>query len=56
MIQFETVAEIFQTGCESRVRKLATATISLDNVRECGLAKIVAQQIAEGQASVDANN
>lgn len=56
MIQFETVAEIFQTGCESRVRKLATTTISLDDARECGLATIVAQQIAEGQASIDTKN
>ncbi len=56
MIEFETVAEIFQTGCESRDRKLTSATFSLDNVCERGLATIVAQQIAEGHASVDANN
>lgn len=56
MIQFETVAEIFQKGCESWVRRLATVTISLDNACDCGLATIVAQQIAEGQASINANN
>ena len=55
MIRFETVSEIFQIGCESRVRKLATAIVSLDNVREYGLATIVAKYIAAGYASIGVN-
>jgi hypothetical protein len=55
MIRFETVSEIFQTGCESRVRKLATAIMPLDYVREYGLATIVAKYIAAGYASIGVN-
>lgn len=52
MIRFETVSEIFQTGCESRLRKIATAMVSLDNIRTDGLATIVSRCIATGYAAI----
>ncbi len=55
VIRFETVSEIFQTGCESWIRKQCAEKLTMDDLCNNGLSRIVARQIAAGYAAILGN-